>query len=90
MTQFGGHGLDYDKPHASPFVANKDFSKNGIRIVPGLTIAIEPMLTMGNSSTFLGDDGWSVYSKSIGCHFEHTLFVSDNETIVITEHGMEI
>lgn len=88
ISNFGGHGLDYNIPHAQPFINNEDNKNNGVRIQPGLSIAIEPMVTIGNNSTYIGNDGWSVYTKTIGCHFEHSLFVQENQTLVITDHGM--
>jgi|SRR5690606_491378 len=90
ITKFGGHGLDYDIPHASPFISNQNQKDNGIRIKPGLTIAIEPMVTIGNNSTYQLDDGWSIGSKTIGCHFEHSIFIKENQTVIMTEHGMKV
>lgn len=90
VTNFGGHGLDYNVPHASPFISNQDQKNNGIRIKPGLSIAIEPMVTIGNNSTSILNDGWSIESKTIGCHFEHSLFIEENQAFIMTEHGMKV
>lgn len=89
VTKYGGHGIDLNKPHAPPFVANKAQENEGIRIQSGLTIAIEPMLTLGSPHTRTLDDGWTVVTPNIGCHFEHTVFIKDNETHIITAHGLE-
>ena len=48
ITNYGGHGLDWNVLHASPFVANRSSYLNGITIQPGLVIAIEPMLVLGD------------------------------------------
>jgi methionyl aminopeptidase len=85
VNNYGGHGLDWNVPHASPFVANKSTENEGIRIQPGLSIAIEPMLvTGGDPTTTTGSDGWAVYTKEIGAHFEHSIFVHEDHVEVIT------
>lgn len=85
ITDYGGHGIDEDKPHAQPFVANKAQSLSGIRIQPGLTVAIEPMLVIGEAKTKLAEDGWTVLTPGIGAHFEHTIFVGPDKVHVMTE-----
>lgn len=86
IENYGGHSLDENTPHAPPFIANKALPSEGIRIQPGLTIAIEPMLVPYHSSikTRVGGDGWTVYTDEIGAHFEHTLFVHEDRVEVIT------
>ncbi len=85
VNNYGGHGLDWNIPHASPFVANKSTEHEGIRIQPGLSIAIEPMLVCGSDpTTTTGEDGWTVYTKEIGAHFEHSVFVHEDRVEVIT------
>lgn len=81
ITEYGGHGISWNKPHAPPFVANKSKTNDGIRIQPGLTIAIEPMLVIGRAHTKVLKDGWTVATPEIGAHFEHTIFVDDNDVI---------
>ena len=87
VNNYGGHGLDWDTPHASPFVQNKSTENEGIRIQPGLTIAIEPMLVLGDPSTTTGEDGWTVYTKEIGAHFEHSVFVHEDGVEIITDRN---
>ncbi len=90
ITNYGGHGLDTNKPHAPPFVANKMDKNLGIRMQPGLAIAIEPMFVMGqDTSTVVGDDGWSVSTKTIGAHFEHSITVAlDGQVHKITDYNL--
>jgi methionyl aminopeptidase len=87
VCNYGGHGIDWETPHASPFVANKGTANEGIRIQPGLTIAIEPMLVIGSSAvTTTGADGWTVSTLEIGAHWEHSVFVhEDNNVEIITD-----
>lgn len=86
VTQYGGHGIDYNKPHSQPFVPNKASKDEGIMIQPGMALAIEPMLVMGSSSkTKTMNDGWTVMASDIGAHFEHSVFVGEDRLHVVTE-----
>lgn len=86
ICNYGGHGIGlHGKPHDDPFVANKQNPKSGIRITNGLSIAIEPMLTTGIVSTKVIDDGWTVVTPNIGCHFENSVTVWEGKTHIITE-----
>jgi methionyl aminopeptidase len=85
ITKYGGHGLDYNIPHAEPFVANKSKTTDGIRIRPGLSIAIEPMLVIGQAKTKVESDGWTVVTPGIGAHFEHSVTVTETGNHIITE-----
>lgn len=84
ITQYGGHGISWDTPHDAPFVANEATENDGIRIQPGLTIAIEPMLVLGSSKTHVANDGWTVLTDSLGSHQEHTIFVHTDHVEIIT------
>lgn len=85
VTKYGGHGINYNVPHASPFIPNRANKTDGVRIQPGLTIAIEPMLTLDKDvSTTVLSDGWTVVGKSLNCHFEHSIFVTEDKVHVIT------
>jgi len=86
ITDYGGHGLDINKPHASPFVPNKDEAWNGARIVPGIAIAIEPMFTMWlDPKTKILDDKWTVVTDSLSCHFENSVTLMEDGLHIITE-----
>jgi methionyl aminopeptidase len=85
ITKYGGHGLEWNHPHASPFVENKSEPDVGIRIQPGLAIAIEPMLVTGSTDTRVLDDGWTVVTNEIGAHFEHSIFVHPDHVEIITD-----
>lgn len=78
-----GHGVGREI-HEDPFVPNYGKPGQGTRLVPGMTIAIEPMLTIGNPATDILEDDWTFVTAdgSLSAHFEHT--------IIITEQGPEI
>lgn len=85
VREFCGHGVGRSV-HEEPQVPNyADRSSGGkVMLVPGLTIAIEPMVTAGDPAVRLLDDQWTVVTvdRQYSAHFEHT--------IVITETGAEI
>lgn len=85
INNYGGHGLDWNVPHAAPFVANKANVNEGIRIQPGLAIAIEPMLVIGSEKTRTLDDGWTVVTEDVGAHWEHSIFVHEDHVEIITD-----
>lgn len=87
INQYGGHGLDWNTPHAPPFVANKADPEEGIRIQKGLAIAIEPMLVLGSTHTKVLNDGWTVVTDDIGAHFEHSIFVHEDHVEIITDRS---
>lgn len=84
ITNYGGHGLCWNTAHAQPFISNKSNKDEGIRIVPGLTIAIEPLLCIGNPKTFLDKDGWTVYTQGMNCHEEDSIFITENGVEILT------
>jgi methionyl aminopeptidase len=88
ITDYGGHGLYYNTPHCSPFVENRQKPNVGIRMVNGLSIAIEPMFVIGDTRTTVSkEDKWTVYTKDIGVHFEDTVTLFDDELHLITDAG---
>lgn len=85
INNYGGHGLDWNTPHAAPFVANKSNENEGIRIQPGLSIAVEPMLVTDSVTTRVSKDGWTVYCDSeMSAHFEHSLFIHEDHVEIMT------
>lgn len=87
INNYGGHGLDWNVPHAPPFIANKADLNEGIRIQPGLVIAIEPMLVIGSTTTRVAADGWTVMVDDVSAHFEHSIFVHEDHVEIITDRS---
>jgi len=87
INNYGGHGLDWDIPHAPPFVENKSDEERGIRIQPGLVIAIEPMLVLGSTATTTLNDGWTVVTPDLSAHFEHSIYVHEDHVEIITDRS---
>lgn len=84
VTEYGGHGIDLNKPHAPPFVQNRALPEEGIVIQKGLTIAIEPMCVIGTPRTRILPDNWTVATDDIGAHFEHSIYVHEDKVEIIT------
>lgn len=85
IQDYGGHGIDYNTPHSDPFVANKQSNRSGVRIAAGMSIAIEPMLVLGEAKTIEDNDGWTVRTPSVGCHFENSVTIMEDVVHIITE-----
>jgi len=84
-----GHGVGY-AVHEEPEVFNYEFVSYGIRdtaLMPGMVIAIEPMINLGRAETKSGPDGFSIITAdgSLSAHFEHTVAIMEKGNIVITE-----
>lgn len=83
VREYVGHGIGRSM-HERPEVPNHGVAGTGGRLRQGMTLAVEPMVTIGHADTFLTEDGWTVVSAdgSWAAHAEHT--------IAIGPHGPEI
>lgn len=80
-----GHGIGKNL-HEAPYVPNYAVRKRGIRLRPGMTLAIEPMINMGTGDVNWSDDGWTVYSAdhSLSAHYENTVLITEGEPEILT------
>lgn len=85
LDQYVGHGIGRSM-HEDPPVYNFAVRELGPKVVPGLCVAIEPMITAGSNKTKVLKDGWTVSSKdgSDASHWEHTVAVHDRGIWVLT------
>jgi len=85
VRQFVGHGIGTEM-HQDPQVPNFRTGAKGIELVPGICLAIEPMLTLGAPDVEIKPDGWTVVTKdgSLAAHFEHTIAVTENGPEILT------
>jgi methionyl aminopeptidase len=85
IREYGGHGIGREM-HEEPFIQNWGPPGRGLELRPGLTIAIEPMFTLGGEQNRVLADGWTVVTAdgSIAAHFEHTVAVTDDGVEVLT------
>ena len=86
LQEYGGHGIGTEM-HQEPHVLNFGKAGNGPEIIPGMALAIEPMITRGTHKTKVLSDNWTVVSidNSRGAHFEHTFAICpDGKPFVLT------
>lgn len=86
VRELAGHGVG-KKLHEDPYVPNYGKRGSGARLVPGMIIAIEPMLNMGGSFISFSADGWTIetFDGSHSAHFEHTILITEKEAEVLTK-----
>ena len=76
--------------HEDPQIPNYGTPGTGARLLPGMTFAIEPMITLGDYGIVLDEeDHWSIYTSdgSLSAHFEHTIAVTEGGPWVLTANG---
>ena len=86
VRQCVGHGIG-TQLHEAPEVPNFGTHGRGIRLMPGMTLAIEPMINMGDSGVKVMPDGWTVLTKdgSLSAHFEHTIVITPDGPQIMTK-----
>ncbi len=84
-TQFGGHGVGRTM-HGDPHISNDGRPGRGMKLRPGLVIAIEPWLMAGTDEIVMDPDGWTIRSQdgSRGAHSEHTVAITEDGPLVLT------
>ena len=85
VREYVGHGIGRAL-HEEPQVPNYGTPGRGPLLRPGMVLAIEPMVNMGEAGTRLLEDGWTVVTAdgSLSAHFEHTVAVTEGEPVVMT------
>lgn len=93
ISQFGygivrdlvGHGIG-TKLHEEPSIPNFRQERRGIKLLPGMTLAIEPMINLGRADVVFHDDGWTCTSedKTPSAHYENTILITDGEPEILT------
>lgn len=85
VEDYTGHGIG-SAMHQPPDVPNYGRPGKGPRLVPGLALAVEPMITLGTKETDLLEDEWTVVTSdgSRAAHFEHTFTITPEGTWVLT------
>lgn len=88
VREYVGHGVGR-RLHEDPQVPNYGAPGRGPVVKPGLVVAIEPMVNLGDWPTRVQDDDWTVVTAdgSLSAHFEHTIAVTDDGTEVLTARG---
>jgi methionyl aminopeptidase len=81
-----GHGVGHEV-HEDPNIANYGKKGTGDRLRAGMTIAIEPMATLGSHGVTIDRDGWTIRTAdhSLSAHFEHTVLITDTGFEILTK-----
>ena len=85
VRKFVGHGIGRDL-HEDPQIPNYGKPGMGIRLKPGMVIAIEPMVNVGSYEVKTLDDGWTTVTKdgSLSAHFEHTVAITEEGPVILS------
>ena len=85
VRNYTGHGIGRSL-HEPPQVPNFGAPGSGPKLIPGMTLAIEPMVNLGGEGTKLCDDGWTVVTSdgAKSAHFENTVLITDSKPEVLT------
>ena len=85
VREFVGHGVGASL-HEAPEVPNFGRPGHGIRLVPGMTLAIEPMVNLGGPDVRVLPDGWTVKTTdgTLSAHFEHTVAITADGPVILT------
>ena len=86
LREYCGHGIG-KALHEEPEVPNYyTQGRRGIRLRPGMCLAIEPMVNMGTKEIFVGDDDWTVYTQDgkLSAHYENTVLITNGEPVILT------
>ncbi len=86
VRDFVGHGIGKHL-HEKPQVPNFGIPGRGVRLKPGMTLAIEPMINAGGCEVIIREDGWTAVTKdrSLSAHFEHSVAVTENGPAILSK-----
>lgn len=86
VRDFTGHGIGTHL-HEDPSVPNYGKPGKGARLLPGMTIAIEPMINEGTQDVRILKNKWTVVTADgkLSAHFEHTVAITDGECLILTK-----
>lgn len=85
VREYTGHGVGKEL-HEDPSVPNFGTAGRGVRLLPGMTLAIEPMINQGTAKIKRLSDGWTVKTLDgkLSAHFEHTVAITKDGPVILT------
>ena len=85
VREFEGHGIGKSM-HEEPEIPNYGKAGRGIRLEPGMTLAVEPMVIAGKPDIWQLGDGWTIVTQdgSLAAHYENTILITENEPELLT------
>lgn len=91
VRKFVGHGIGTDL-HEAPEIPNYHRRKRTARILPGMALAIEPMINLGTHEVKVLKDGWTVITRDgkYSAHFEHSVAVTEGDPLILSDRRKNI
>lgn len=91
VRDFTGHGVGFEL-HEDPAIPNYGKPGRGVRVQEGMTLAIEPMITLGSGDVEILSDGWTTVTRdgSYAAHYENTVAVVDGSPVILTAPDVSI
>ena len=85
VREFQGHGIGREM-HEDPGIPNYGKAGRGIRLEPGMTLAVEPMVIQGKPNILELDDGWTIITEdgTLAAHYENTILITEKEPEILT------
>lgn len=85
VREYCGHGIGHEM-HEDPEVPNYGRPGHGIRLMPGMTFCIEPMINCQGDGVRVLDNGWTVVTRSgsLAAHFEHEIAITQDGPVILT------
>jgi len=85
VREFQGHGIGRSM-HEDPGIPNYGKAGKGMKLEPGMTLAIEPMVIEGKPDILELDDGWTIVTEdgSLASHYENTILITENDPEILT------
>ena len=85
VREFQGHGIGREM-HEEPGIPNYGKANRGIRLEPGMTLAVEPMVVAGRRDIYQDYDGWTILTDdgSLSAHYENTILITEKEPEILT------
>ena len=86
VRDYVGHGVGKDL-HEEPEIPNFGRAGRGVRLYPGMTLAIEPMVNAGSYDVRVLKDGWTVVTQDgeLSAHYENSILITDGDPIILTD-----
>jgi methionyl aminopeptidase len=85
VRELAGHGVGV-KIHEDPYIPNYGKAGKGQKLIPGMVVAIEPMLNIGSDHIVTANDNWTIKTAdgSRSAHFEHTILITEGDAEILT------
>ena len=85
VRELAGHGVG-KKIHEDPYIPNYGKAGKGQKLIPGMIVAIEPMLNLGKAGIVVDNDEWTIRTSDgkKSAHFEHTILITEGDAEILT------